>query len=206
MPTKPTPAVEPTWNTGGLNRATPSGGKIALGWEAGEAPSSSFFNWWMFTSGEVLAWVLDGSSAGAEDAHIVETSSTGATVVAQVTITGRSGGTYGLQATGSSGAGPATGVRGLGTGNAVGVSGTGGSGADGHGVLGTGSSTAGAYGVRGVAAGTNNVGVRGEGIGNGAPRRMATQRTRAIWAWTEPGLLRTATYTFSGQLPNLWQP
>jgi hypothetical protein len=168
MPTKPTPAVVPEWNTGAANRSTPSGGKIALGWEAEESPSSSTFNWWMFTSGEILAWVLDGSNAGEEDAHLVETSSTGATTIAQVTITGRAGGTYGLQATGSSGAGPATGVRGIGTGNAVGVSGTGGSGAAGHGVVGTGSSTAGAYGVRGVAAGTNNTGVRGEGIGDGA--------------------------------------
>ena len=79
MPTKPTPAVVPEWNTGAANRSTPSGGKIVLGWEAEEAPSSSTFNWWMFTSGEILAWVLDGSSAGEEDAHLVETSSTGAT-------------------------------------------------------------------------------------------------------------------------------
>lgn len=41
------PASQPTWNTGGANRTTPTGPKQALGWANGEAPSSAFFNWWM---------------------------------------------------------------------------------------------------------------------------------------------------------------
>lgn len=48
------PADDPIWNTGGANRVTPSGAKQALGWAASESPSSAFFNWFMFFTGEYI--------------------------------------------------------------------------------------------------------------------------------------------------------
>lgn len=47
------PASQPTWNSGGANRTTPTGPKQALGWVSGESPSSAFFNWWQNL---VLQW------------------------------------------------------------------------------------------------------------------------------------------------------
>lgn len=163
MPTKPSPAVRPRWDTGGANRVTPSGGKIALGWEGGEAPSSSYFNWWQFETGEITAWVLDGSSAGAADAHIVETDASGFTSVRQLTALGPTGDNYGVAGQGS---GIAPGVTGLGgNGNAggsgdtlnggFGVRGISGSGTGVAGVLGIGRSGGNHPGVHGVGAGTS---------------------------------------------------
>lgn len=178
MPTKPTPVVRPRWNTGGANRVTPSSGKIALGWEANEAPSSSFFNWWKFEVGEIAAWVLDGSSAGAANAHIVETDSTGAAGIARLSVLGQAASTVGMDATGCTGAGPAVGARGTGVGARPGVEGLGGNGAP----TGSGDTLTGGSGVRGLSgtsdltagvlgiglAAANCYGVEGHGSG-GAP-------------------------------------
>ncbi len=51
----PFPADDPVWNTGGANRTTPLLAKQALGWDVGEEPPSSYFNWFMFYTGEYVA-------------------------------------------------------------------------------------------------------------------------------------------------------
>lgn len=43
-------AAKPTnlaaWNTGGANNVEPSSGEKVTGWTVGQAPPSSYFNWW----------------------------------------------------------------------------------------------------------------------------------------------------------------
>lgn len=52
MATKPTSL--PEWNSGGANRTTPPGGKLVLGYQFGEEPSSAYDNWWQNL---VYTWV-----------------------------------------------------------------------------------------------------------------------------------------------------
>lgn len=67
--TKPTKV--PIWNTGGSNRTEPSSGKKATGWLSGEAPSSAFFNWLQWLTGDWLQWLderlFDGLPGGGGD-------------------------------------------------------------------------------------------------------------------------------------------
>jgi hypothetical protein len=43
----PQPTQDPQWNTNGTNRVEPPSGQKASGWTIGQAPPSSYFNWWM---------------------------------------------------------------------------------------------------------------------------------------------------------------
>lgn len=153
MPTKPTPAVRPEWNTGAANQVTPAGGKIVLGWESEEAPSSAYFNWWMFETGVITDWVLDGSIAPDVDAHIVETDATGEAHLAQLEVVTPNTVIYGIRVDATLGVGiPA-------------ITCQGGTGANGHGAVCRGGSGA-SYGCYGV-GGVGGTGVRGEGEGAG---------------------------------------
>lgn len=153
MPTKPSPAVSPRWNTSAANQVTPSGGKIALGWEPSEDPSSSYFNWFMFETGEITNWVLDGTSDPDEDAHIVESDAAGIVAVAQLDVVAGASATFGIDVT-------------VAATNIPGISATGGGGANGNGANLRGGSGA-SYGAACVGGTGGGAGLFAQGTGGG---------------------------------------
>jgi len=86
------PATEPTWATdanfssgpasGQPTKVTPAGApNVAQGFVPGEGAAGEFVNWILNLVCSWIGWVADGSSAGAADAHLVETDSNGETKV-----------------------------------------------------------------------------------------------------------------------------
>lgn len=155
MPTKPVTSP-PIWasnanwtvgpHAGQPTKVAPSAGEAQNGQVGGQTYKGQWSNYLgNLLSGWVTNWLALGSSAGAADAHIVETNALGATTLRAMTILGGAATTVGLFATGTTGAGPAQGVLGAGVGAAPGVSGLGGDGA----MSGTGASRNGGAGVRG---------------------------------------------------------
>lgn len=161
------------------------------GWWPDEKPPAQQQNQWNWEVWQWLEWVFDGSSAGAEDAHIVETDSGGISTLAKLICTGQVAGSLGVQGTGTGNfaggafaGGPTNGdgVEGFGNGTGEGGTFTGGSGggdgvlavgqAGGDGVVGNGQGagaggtfTGGSTSGDGVTAtgGGGGIGVRGTG-------------------------------------------
>lgn len=57
MATKPTNLA--AWNTGGANNTEPSAGEKITGWTVGQAPPSSYFNWWQRLVWQWLVYLDD---------------------------------------------------------------------------------------------------------------------------------------------------
>lgn len=171
MPTKPvtSPAIwasNANWtvgpHAGQPTKVTPAAGESQNGHVGGQTFKGQHSNYLhnLHTTW-ITNWLALGSSAGAADAHIVETDSSGATSVRSIDVIG--GSSFGVRAVGTLGAGPATGVIGIGVG-APGVTGTGGNAV----MSGVGNALTGGVGVRGLSGTTNGTaGVLGIGNATG---------------------------------------
>lgn len=187
MPTKPVTSP-PIWasnanwtvgpHAGQPTKVAPSAGEAQNGQVGGQTYKGQWSNYLINNLATwVATWLALGSSAGAADAHVVETDANGATSARQLTAIGLgSGDNYGV---GGQGIGSGPGVLGIGGNGAAGGSGdafTGGFGvrglsgtaADLAGVLGIGRSGADHYGVLGIGAGAHP-GVFGQGGSTTAP-------------------------------------
>lgn len=188
-PGAPTSWASNTNYAGGPRVGTPTRALINTqhktdGWWPDEKPSAQQQNQWNWEVWVWLEWVFDGSSAGAEDAHIVETDSGGIATLAKLICTGQAAGSLGVQSSGTTSwaggafaGGPTNGpgVQGTGGGTGIGVQGTGGSGG-GDGVFGAGQGGGDGVVGQGDGAGvggnftggpTNATGVTGVGQGTG---------------------------------------
>ncbi len=96
------PSTVPTWATdtnfssgpasGSPTKVNPAGApNVVQGSVPGEGAAAEFLNWLFNILCDWIGWVADGSSAGASDAHLVETDATGETVVRGITATSASG-------------------------------------------------------------------------------------------------------------------
>ena len=103
------PSTIPTWNTGGANRSTPSGGKISTGWALNEQPASSYFNFLMNLYGVWLTWldsvIIAGDGTGVEfpnnltvdnNALIVGQMHSGSVLTTDLTAAGTSNNSIGI--------------------------------------------------------------------------------------------------------------
>lgn len=139
-------------------------GDLNQGYVPGDGIVAEWENYLLNICGEWTVWLIGGSSLGAEDAHIVETNSSGATALAALDVTGGAATSTGIYAVGSLGAGPATGVTGQGIAAGPGIDGLGGNG----GTSGAGDAFTGGFGVRGFSGtGAGTAGVLGVGNSSG---------------------------------------
>lgn len=120
-------AAKPTnlaaWNSGGANNVEPSAGEKVTGWTVGQAPPSSYFNWWMRL---IWQWIvyLDDLATTAFTWTAAHVFNSGITVVGGIVGTGTAAaGLAGAGVSGEGGVGAgAPGVYGLaGITNGVGV-------------------------------------------------------------------------------------
>lgn len=141
------PATVPTWNTGGANRTTPSGGQQVTGFATGDQVPSGWMNWFLYWAFAWIQYLSDGAFTSSTGVAISGTS-TSSTVL--------SAGVQGSQSN------PTTvGVLGINTGDLsygvyAGVSGVGSTG-----VLGYGSTAVSGNGVQGTTVGLGGNGVQG---------------------------------------------
>lgn len=127
MSTKPT--TVPTWNTGGANRAAPSGGQAVAGFANGDQAPSTWFNYWFFWIFSWVQYLADGAFTNDSGPALLGTSTDpGSSGLEGVNNQGGSMGVYGHSTgAGSQGVfGDAPGAAGVGVfGRSTGQGGTG---------------------------------------------------------------------------------
>lgn len=141
------PATVPTWNTGGANRTTPSGGQQVTGFATGDQVPSGWMNWFLYWAFTWIQYLSDGVFSSSTSPGV-----TGVSTSASVLTAGVQG----------SNTNPSTaGVVGLNTGDlSYGVYGTV-TGIGATGVLGFASGAASGNGVTGTSQGLGGNGVQG---------------------------------------------
>jgi hypothetical protein len=142
MATKPSTTPRFAETAGGApatNIATPSSGQQDTGWTVGQAPPSSYFNWWMRLVYDWILYLKDAVFTATPSSGLAGVSGTGDGAAAGVSGTG--GSTSGTGGAFTGGATNGRGVTGQGTGSGDGAAFTGG--ATGNGVTGSGGATSG---------------------------------------------------------------
>lgn len=137
------PATVPTWNTGGTNRTTPSGGQQVTGFATGDQVPSGWMNWFFYWAFAWIRYLADGAFSATSGAAVYGESTDTTPLVPG--IEGQNNSASGVGVSGSStGAG---GIGMFGQGNLAG----------GY----FGSTAAGGIGIQGLASGAGGFGVVG---------------------------------------------
>lgn len=175
MATKP--VTLPAWNTGGTNNTVPSAGEKILGWTVGQAPPSSYFNWWQKLVYEWIAYLddLEAQDFSWTGFHtFTEVTEMPGTIANGLHVDGGGAGTAAVKGVAFNAA--ERGLEGAGFGTGAGVYGTGG--ATGAGVYGTSAGSSGGF-FQGTGASAGLIG-QNSGTGNGG--EFSASSTSALGA------------------------